>query len=152
MRTLFNVSNNHHASDLFPQEHLVPILYYMSTNFQKKIMENRRFVSNIAWLQHMTSCATRHKDIWEVVTARMNYSKEKLSNTLPTLLNEHNRPGIDILTTTKRNLGTYFSPCKLIISIWAVTNPHVIFTFDAREFLVNLQILSSFFLFLFFLL
>lgn len=109
VRALFNVPYNSHTSDLFLKGNIIRVFnlynYKLSLAFKREIKENLKFfreLSNLAKNTH--SYGTRHIEQWKVVTARANYSMQRISYTLPTLLNSFHKLQIHLQITSARTL------------------------------------------------
>lgn len=113
LRVLFNMPYNAHTSDLFPKANIIPVFnlyhYKLSQAFKREVKENLQFLHELSNLTRNThSYITRCTEQWKVVTPRANYSTQKISYTLPTLLNLFLKSSLDIYITDVRALRQHF--------------------------------------------
>lgn len=113
LRALFNVPYNSHTSDLFLKGNVIRVFtlynYKLSIAFKREIKENLKFFHELSHLAKNThSYGTRYIEQWKVVTARTSYSMQKLSYTLPTLLNSFHKLHIELKITSARTLREHF--------------------------------------------
>lgn len=109
VRLLFNVPYNSHTKNLFQEANIISVLklyhYKLTTAFRREVKLNRSFLRELCSLElNDKFYVTRHKEIWRVVTPRTNYLREKLSYTMPMLLNKYNNLGVDVTQITAQQL------------------------------------------------
>lgn len=98
---------------VFSKTNIIPVKnlydYKLTLAFKREVFDNRTFLRDLSSLKENISIhITRHKEKWNVITPRANYSTEKLSFTLPTLLNNYNKTTTDILKVTNAAIRQHY--------------------------------------------
>lgn len=114
IRHVYNASYRSHTAQLFHNARIISIhnlyKYRLSAKFKTEIGHNLTALQDLANLQKkVPHYPTRYTENWLVHTARLNTGQQRLSYTLPSLLNAYKVDGFDLFSCSYRNLRLMYS-------------------------------------------
>lgn len=114
IRHVYNTSHRSHTADLFHNAKVISIYnlykYRLSVKIKTELRHNLNSLQGLANLQtNLPRYPTRYAERWLVPTPRLNTGKQRLSYTLPSLLNTYKLDGFDLFSCPYRNLRLMYS-------------------------------------------